>query len=141
MSVNHDLISVENKKLIEQENLNTYLSLFENLQGYGLAYEDSIEVAGVRHYQSPSHGILVKEGDQVLLFHDEGNPYDEYAVKIKNLGNQMIGYIPKDFSQSYSEELEDSAYFEAHVESIYKTEPLYPGIYLSIKAYKRDIRK
>ena len=136
MSVDHDLISEKNRNLIERENLKTYQGLFNDLQNYSFIGTDEVEVAGVRHYQSPSHGILVSQGDQVLLFHDADNPYDKHAVKVKNLANQMLGYIPQDFSEECSTDLESMMYFEAFVDQVSLVEPAYPSIYLSVKKYK-----
>lgn len=62
-------------------------------------------LAGVRHYIN-CHGneccdsIEITRGDELFLQREPDNEYDPNAVKVLNVSEQLIGYIPRYYSES-----------------------------------------
>jgi len=85
----------------------------------------SFYVAGVRHYlnckgQECELLNIVTRGDEVKLQMEEGNSYDEHAVQILTLSDELIGYVPRFYSSGIAELLKDNRKIERHISSVEK---------------------
>lgn len=62
-------------------------------------------IAGPRHYMSckgdecKSRGIITR-GDELFLERDFNNSYDEYAVRIVNKDRELLGFVPRYYSEA-----------------------------------------
>lgn len=53
-------------------------------------------VAGTTHIENIEEiGERLNIGDKVLFYREPDNSYDQQAIRVENLNNQKIGYIPR----------------------------------------------
>lgn len=67
-------------------------------------------VVGIRHHAG-CHGSdcnlrpQVKEGELVTLLPEPGNEFDEFAITVRTKGGEMLGYVPRYYSEGVSNRL------------------------------------
>lgn len=71
-------------------------------------------IAGVRHWigcdgEDCNKSYSLNPGEELLLVREYGNSYDEFAIKLFDSDNKFIGYIPRYYSQSLSEKMEEKS--------------------------------
>lgn len=67
-------------------------------------------IVGIRHHAG-CNGLdcnrrpLVKEGDELMLRREPDNEFDKFAITVHTQGGEMLGYIPRYFSEGISNRL------------------------------------
>ena len=82
-------------------------------------------IAGARHYlgcvgEQCENSIQVTRGDEGLLERDIENQYDKNAVKILTEKKDMLGYLPRYYSESVSYLLLHDVDIVCHIYSVDK---------------------
>lgn len=82
--------------------------------------------AGVRHYLACDGIDCEKEmgitrGDEVFLKRDLENKHDGYAVQLLDYSGKVFGYIPRYYSKSVSELLEQGRKIDCHIYNVDKS--------------------
>lgn len=75
--------------------------------------EREFHIAGVRYYdycdkENKCARLKLEINEELVLAKDCNNKYDKYAIKVKNKGNKVIGYIPVFFSKEISKAIESN---------------------------------
>lgn len=115
----------------ERENLEKYLEYFDMDKLKYVCQPIDVELAGAKHYKDPNLGFLFKKGEQVLLFHEPENQFDEHAVKVLNLRGQHIGYVPSFEAKDIGEDLANKIYYDARISTIID-DLIYPSVYMTM---------
>ncbi len=53
-------------------------------------------VAGFVYYEGETVISSLKDGDELIIKQEPGNPYDRRALEIFTIGNVKLGYVPRD---------------------------------------------
>ncbi len=77
-------------------------------------------IAGLQYYRANDLAELIKNGDELELQRQPGNPYDEHAIMVLWNCNK-IGYIPRALAQSIDRQLVSGLPIKA---SIIEIEPV-----------------
>lgn len=82
-------------------------------------------IVGVRHYigcdgKDCNKAIDLNIGDRLHLQLEPTNPYDENAIKVLDKANNHVGYIPRYYSESIVEYLNEKIEYECTVNEINK---------------------
>ncbi len=70
------------------------------------AFERKFYVAGARHYlgcegKFCEKSIRLTRGDEVFLKQEKDNVYDPNAIRVQDEHNNLLGYIPRYYSQAF----------------------------------------
>lgn len=77
-------------------------------------------IAGVRHYLgckgvNCKDAISVTRGDEIVLRRELDNRYDENAVQMLDVSGNLLGYIPRYYSEGVSKMMESNRKILCHV--------------------------
>ncbi len=72
--------------------------------------ERDFYLMGVRHHlncrgENCSERPIIRERDELYLSRESNNEYDQFAVRVELQNGQLIGYIPRYYSESVSKRI------------------------------------
>lgn len=102
-----------------------YLQFIDPILDFENEFEKTFYLAGVRHYlgcngNSCSEAIRVTRGDEVFLKREADNPYDKNAIRVVNDQQDLLGYIPRYYSQAFVRFMEEKRILGCHVANVDK---------------------
>jgi len=98
-------------------------------------------IAGTRHYlecggEDCEKVILgLKKGDRLKLELDLNNEYDPNAVKVFDMTNNVLGYLPRYYSENISKRLKEGAKYSCKVYEINKNNNCDECIKVELEVY------
>lgn len=82
-------------------------------------------IAGIRHYincngEDCRKSIHLDVGDELKLEPEPSNPFDKYAIKILDREDNHVGYLPRYYSESFVEYLNEGRTYKCTVVEVNK---------------------
>lgn len=82
-------------------------------------------VAGAKHYLNCdgincARAVEVTRGDEVFFERDLENRHDKHAVRVLDYAQNLLGYVPRYYSESVSELIEKGNKMECHIYNVDK---------------------
>lgn len=101
------------------------LQFIDPILNYESNFEKIFYVAGVRHYLGCNgnqcrDAIQVTRGDEVFLEHEVDNPYDKNAIRVVNMQQKVLGYVPRYYSQAFVKFIEEDRVKECYIANVAK---------------------
>jgi hypothetical protein len=97
-----------------------------------------IRVAGTT-YENRQAAVTECVPDEVLaLVRDPANPYDMWAVEIRTLGGEMLGFVPREVASKVGRQLDLGWSFNAKVVGITGGGPVAYGLVIDISETRRE---
>ncbi len=88
-------------------------------------FEKIFYLAGVRYYlgckgDACSETVLVTPGEEIFLKREEDNPYDQNAICVVNEHMDLLGYVPRYYSQAFIGFMESKRIGKCYVVNVNK---------------------
>lgn len=89
-------------------------------------FEKVFYIAGVRHYLGCNgvnclDAVDVTRGDEVFLKKEADNQYDKNAICVVTENDDLLGYIPRYYSQAFVRMMDENRKIDCHVATVDKT--------------------
>lgn len=99
-------------------------------------------IAGIRHYIGCSgedclKSINVNKNDNLILELEPQNSYDKYAIKVLDMHNNQIGYIPRYYSKQLTRLMNNNYIYKCTVHEVYKNGNCNECIRVCLKVKKK----
>ncbi len=129
-------------KILEKYNLNEFdayellkrsgarlpidnLQFIDPILDFNNAFKKSFYMAGVRHYlgcdgENCDKSINVTRGDEVFLKKEPENVKDVNAIKIVNESEELLGYIPRYYSEAFTRIMNQGRDIHCYVTNVAK---------------------
>ncbi len=83
------------------------LQFIDPILNFSQEFKKSFYLAGVRHYlgcngDSCSGAVEVIPGEKIVFVREPENLYDKNAVQVYNQRKQLLGYVPRYYSQAFA---------------------------------------
>lgn len=104
-------------------------------------FQRKIYMAGVRYYlgcggMDCNNAISVIKGEEVFLVKEPDNKYDKYAIKVVNVKEELLGYIPRFYSKAFTRIINNRRKITCYIESVDMNKCCSECIELTVKVYK-----
>lgn len=114
------------------------LQFIDPILNFDNEFERKFYMAGVRHYlgcdgEICENSIPVTRGDEVFFEREPNNKYDANAIKIYSVKRQLLGYVPRYYSQAFTRLIEEERKISCHVCDVDKSKCCSECIMLMIK--------
>ena len=103
------------------------LYFIDPILNFDNSFEKTFNLAGVRHYlgcdgNNCSKSISVTRGDEVFLEREEDNSFDHNAIRVVNDNSELLGYVPRYYSEAFVRLMGESRVASCHVTNVDKNE-------------------
>jgi len=78
----------------------------------------------------------LKAGEELSLVPDKNNPYDQYAIRLYDKRNKLIGYIPRYYSKSLTEKMDEKWKTECVLQEVLKNKNCEECLKVELKVAK-----
>ena len=114
------------------------LQFIDPILDFENGFERKFYMAGVRHYlgcdgEECEKSIEVTRGDEVFLVREPENKYDSNAIKIVSAQKQLLGYLPRYYSQAFTRLIDEKREISCHVCDVDKSKCCSECIRLMVK--------
>lgn len=89
-------------------------------------------VVGIPHHRGHTDGLT--SGEMVHLVREPNNIYDSYAVQVKLLSGELLGYIPSELAISLAEELDAGMCAQARISHFIRK-----SVYLAVIVWQTEL--
>jgi len=96
-----------------------------------------IELAGVQYYRR-NGDFKFKIGDNVFIFKEPDNESDPHAIKVVNRDGEIIGHIPKGYTQEINEGIDNGFNFNVVIDIVNLAEKLHPFVMMQMVMFKNE---
>jgi len=97
-------------------------------------------IAGVRHYlgcngDNCDKSLQLNVGDKLNLELAPTNPFDKSAIRIVDMGKNIVGYLPRYYSESMTKYLKQGAKYECIVVEVNKDMECHECVNVKLEVY------
>lgn len=101
------------------------LQFIDPILDFEREFEKIFYLAGVRHYLGCngnlcSEAVQVTRGDEAFLEREADNAYDKNAIRVVDDQQDLLGYIPRYYSQAFVRFMEEKRIRGCHVVNVEK---------------------
>lgn len=101
------------------------LQFIDPILDFDNRFEKVFYLAGVRHYlgcagDSCVNSITVESGDTVIFQQEKDNLYDKNAIRVLNVREELLGYVPRYYSEAFVRFMEEGRLEECFVVAVNK---------------------
>lgn len=101
------------------------LQFIDPILEFNTPFERTFYIAGVRYYlgcdgEKCEYSINVTRGDEVFLVKEPENSADSNAIRVMNEKKELLGYIPRYYSEAFTKIIDEGRDFNCYVANVDK---------------------